>query len=244
MKRIYQLFYKKKNIPNGYKIKVLLGFLKIIKSFNYIDTFVIFYIFKFKFNPLIGKLRKLNGVKEVCILKYNNDFHCSWKCFTQYFWMAHIRNIPVIVHSDNKRCINKVKKFLKDTNCTAWLIETKYHKFSSISKKLVEKSWINCCSAFLTGFYITKKLQIESFWEIDADDTYFFLEEKKLVHIFEKAEKYAEKKNIDCFSYDMHYTRHNILKNPHWSFGITYIRNRKDYIKILKKYPPILLKII
>ena len=105
-----------------------------------------------------------------------------------------------------------------------------------ISKKIVKNTashdWYNAGYAHLTTFLHAKKYNFKEFWNIDADDTMLCMEPKKCCEAIKQAENYAKEKDISAFSLDMW---RSITKGEHWSFGVTYIRQNIDYLKIFNE---------
>lgn len=85
--------------------------------------------------------------------------------------------------------------------------------------------------AHMTTFYHSQKQGYEFFWNIDADDTLVCLSIDRVKEMLEKCEEYAKSQASDCLSLDMWRT---IYKGLHWSFGITFTSNKKDWIKIME----------
>jgi len=92
---------------------------------------------------------------------------------------------------------------------------------------------VNAGFAHLTTFLHAGNREYDFFWNIDADDTQFCLSAERTVELLECAGNYAAENELDCFSLDMHTSR---TGGQHWSFGVTYTKNRKDWLSILRSH--------
>ncbi len=101
-------------------------------------------------------------------------------------------------------------------------------------------NWTNIASALLTPILHSKINGIDRYWNIDADDTFLYIDVKKRCEILKHAERIAEEENFDMLSLDMWHSQCN---GKHWTFGVAYIRNEKDFLDILEKNKSLLTKI-
>lgn len=102
-----------------------------------------------------------------------------------------------------------------------------------IISRVTDERWKMAGYAHLTTFIHARDNHYYSFWNIDADDTKFCLSAKRTREMLLKAEEYALMNHIDGFSLDMHTSR--VASGKHWSFGVTYLNNQKDWGSIMKK---------
>ena len=104
------------------------------------------------------------------------------------------------------------------------------HKFvqrtMANSTKLVKAS-----VSHLTTFLHSSQNKIKSFWNIDADDTLFFLKYNYLTQALKDTMKYANEHNLNGISLDMW---HSATNSYLWTFGVTYINNNIDYLTLFK----------
>ena len=91
--------------------------------------------------------------------------------------------------------------------------------------------WCNAGQSHLITYYHSVQNGYSRFWNIDADDTFFSIPPQKIAEILTKAEFEAEAQKIDNLSLDMHTTTN---RDRHWSFGVTYTRNTRNYEDVLK----------
>lgn len=104
-------------------------------------------------------------------------------------------------------------------------------KLDYIVSNVTNERWRNAGYAHLTTFWHAREKQYPSFWNIDADDTCICLRTERACEMLRMAESYAREKNADALSLDMWLTR---TMGSHWSFGITYIKNRADWYEVLE----------
>lgn len=104
---------------------------------------------------------------------------------------------------------------------------------SIIRSVMPENGMINAGIAHLTTFLHARDRAYDFFWNIDADDTQFCVSVDRIAGLLECAGDYAEENGLDCFSLDMHTSR---TGGKHWSFGVTYTKNRGDWMPILRSH--------
>jgi hypothetical protein len=92
---------------------------------------------------------------------------------------------------------------------------------------IIAGRWINIGAALFTPFVHAKLNNIEYFWNIDADDTMLMANPEQCEKILKEAETFAKKNSIDIFSLDFWYTQ-----RIQWTFGISFVKNHFDAIKI------------
>lgn len=100
-----------------------------------------------------------------------------------------------------------------------------------IVTNVTEEKWRNAGYAHMTTFWHARENQYPYFWNIDADDTCICLCAERVCEMLNMVENYAQENNVDAMSLDMWMTR---AGGNHWSFGITYTKNRADWYEILK----------
>ncbi len=105
--------------------------------------------------------------------------------------------------------------------------------FREIAQKTLADSWYPAGFAHLTTFLHAARNGYESFWNIDADDTFFSAEISESKQILRSVESYAKEEGIHAFSFDMHVSR---TGGAHWSFGITYIDNSVNWFNVIYRY--------
>jgi outer membrane protein assembly factor BamB len=92
-----------------------------------------------------------------------------------------------------------------------------------------QPKWVNAGAAHMTCFSHARSRDHASFWNIDADDTMFFIPPEALAIGMRRVEEYAGAQGVDCLSLDMYQTF-----QYHWSFGVTFVRNTRDYVALVK----------
>ena len=106
--------------------------------------------------------------------------------------------------------------------------ETQY-----IIGRVTDERWHKAGYAHISTFVHARDNDYHFFWNIDADDTRFCLSPDRCHALLDEAEKYALSNNIDCFSLDMHTTL--IASGRHWSFGVTFTRNDRDWMAVMRE---------
>lgn len=164
-------------------------------------------------------------------LKVNLELGFSFRCLQ--FWIDTIQ-----LYNIGRVTIICDKEYLKDK-----IIE-KIHFYAApkwitsahiVLKKYVEgfydKYWYGASYAHLTTFVNATEIQVERFWNIDADDTLFCITPEKMSLFFKDIENYAEDNNLDIFSFDMHDSR---TMHTHFSYGISYVRSCGKILDLYK----------
>ena len=83
----------------------------------------------------------------------------------------------------------------------------------------------------LTPFLHAAKNNFNRSYNIDADDIRILLAPDLISKALEKAEEYADKKDLDCFNLDMFLSRSfGVI----WSFGVVYVRTPAKCLEVLK----------
>ena len=186
------------------------------------------YIFPCKVNN-----KTINKNRPVFYLKINRNDDVAIKCLQHWLNIIDELDSDYYILCDKKELKDKILKNItfRDGNFK-FLKSYRNSELSYIVKNIATKIWINATYAHLTSFYHSKINNIQSFWNIDADDTMFCLNKSKVAACLKSIEDYAAVNDIAAFSFDMHRSR---TKGKHWSFGVTYTQNNMDWFKLLKK---------
>ena len=136
---------------------------------------------------------------------------------------------------DRDDVIQKVKDTLIFLDAVTFLkSERESEEIAFIAKSAIpQNGMINACFAHLTTFLHARDRDYDFFWNIDADDTQLCMSVDRIAELLEYAGNYAEENGLDCFSLDMHTSR---TGGQHWSFGVTYTKNRRDWLPILRSH--------
>lgn len=185
---------------------------------------------KYKIFPF-HKKKKNNDI--VIYLKVNTIRNYSLACIQLWLNVVYLLGYDYYIICDKSEVKEKIEKFLKFPNGNIKFIKSHISlKQMLFVRKAINKKWINAALAHLTAFHHSKKINAKYFWNIDADDTAFLSNEKKIIKILTEAEKYAKDNNILAFSLDMWETW---TRSKHWSFGITYTNNSVEWTDYLNK---------
>lgn len=136
---------------------------------------------------------------------------------------------------DRDDVIQKIKDTLIFPDAVTFIKSERESKeiTSIIRDSIPPNGMVNAGLAHLTTFLHARNREYDFFWNIDADDTQFCLSVDRIAKLLECAGNYAEENGLDCFSLDMHTSR---TGGQHWSFGVTYTKNRKDWLPILRSH--------
>lgn len=163
-------------------------------------------------------------------LKINRNENYAIACLNRWFEIAEAMNADCYIICDNKAL---QKRVVREVNARG--IDKKFLpsiKKPRIINNICNSVWaIKAGNAHLSTFYYAKKHKVREFWNIDADDTAFLLNAKKVAKILSSIAQYAQNHHIHAFSLDMCRTR---TLGAHWSFGITYTSMECDWIGILE----------
>jgi len=169
--------------------------------------------------------------RPVFYLKINTNSDFSLACFWHWVDIVKEYGSDYIVVCDN----NELKSIILSVDSN---IEQKFISSSSVGKDklkgLVTAFWLNTGAALLTPFIDAKNKGLNSFFNIDADDTVMLCEASKCAEALRKAQLYADNATVNCFSLDMHSSSYNRFYR-HWTFGITYVKMDVDYFIALEK---------
>lgn len=190
------------------------------------------------FRPAIFKLFQkkeacFNKQNPVFYLKVNRDIKDTFICLQYWIDIAAETNSDFYIVCDNKDLKLKILENIKFKNENIKFIKSKVKPFfKTVKKQKLHKCWYRAAFAHLTVFWHIKKHKIQNCWNIDADDALFLTNTKNAIKILNTAQDYVHQNNLNALSFDFWATK---TQNRHWSFGITYIQNNKDYFKDLKE---------
>lgn len=102
-----------------------------------------------------------------------------------------------------------------------------------IKDSIMWSNWKNAAYAHATPFIHAKQMGYKDFWAIDGDDMRWFAEPERVIEIFNAVRNYANQNKIDTMSADIWTT---LSSGCHWTFGIQYVDNSIDWIKLMKEH--------
>lgn len=182
--------------------------------------------------PFFNK-HEINKNTPVFYLKVNSQADYLFLCLQHWIKVIDSIGADYYILCDNKKIErNILKKIIFPNSNIKFIKSNKSSYLKKIVKTIASPFWVNATYANLTTFLHAKQNGITSFWNIDADDTLFCISPEKNAILLNKVKEYAEKNNIDAFSFDMHMSR---TKGKHWSFGITYTRTAINWFEIFNK---------
>lgn len=135
---------------------------------------------------------------------------------------------------DRDDVIQKVKERVAFADVTFLKSDRESDEIAPIVEGVIPANGMaNAGFAHLTTFLHARDRDYDFFWNIDADDTQLCLSVERIAELLGCAGTYAEVKGLDCFSLDMHTSR---TGGRHWSFGVTYTKNRRDWLPVLRSH--------
>lgn len=181
--------------------------------------------------PILKKYN-INKNKPIFYLKVNRRLTYTFYCLQQWINVVSELNADFYIICDNEKLKQDIynRIIFKNTNIK-FLKSCKRMYFKKFVKNAAIKKWRNAAYAHLTTYIHSKKHNIKSFWNIDADDTLLLIEPCKLAEILDKISNYANKNNIDNFSLDMWRSQ---TRGKHWTFGVTYTQNNNNWLNLFK----------
>lgn len=224
------------NLVKKIKIKTENGKLRRIVFFNtalfeYGKTKEGKKFFNFMFTPKNSK--SISKDTPVFYLKVNRNIEDTFICLQYWIDITYLMDADFYIICDNKELEINIYKKIKFKNENIKIIKSETRPFKRILKEQkIQKKWYKAAFAHLTVFHHAQKNNIQSYWNIDADDALFLTTPQNAVRILNHAQNYAKENNIDAFSFDFWATK---TKGRHWSFGITYIKEHKDFITKIKE---------
>ncbi len=99
--------------------------------------------------------------------------------------------------------------------------------------------WVKVGQAHLKTHWHADESKYDSFWNIDADDTFICLDPIRMVELFKKVEDYCRASGIRMISLDMWRTmsiNEKWPKGDNWSLGVVYVDNSVSWKDILLEH--------
>ena len=163
-------------------------------------------------------------------LKINRNENYAIACLNRWFEIAEAMNADCYIICDNKALQKRVEREVNSRHCEKKFLKSvnKPRIINNICTSIWSKKAGN---AHLSTFYYARQNRHKHFWNIDADDTMFLLNAKKVAKILKEVATYAKTHNIHAFSLDMWHSR---TLGTHFSFGITFTSLECDWFSILE----------
>ena len=184
--------------------------------------------------PLFRKYKSYsnnpNNAKEnVFYLKVNLEYNYAFVAIQHWINIVNEMDADFYFVCDKKDLLKSILQRIRFKNSNIKFIKSIRHPLKRVIKNLTTPNWENAGYAHLTTFYHAKKLGLNHFWNIDADDTSLVAEPKKIVQILKSIQEDARKRDISITSLDMWRSR---SWGKQWTFGISYTRNIDKFIEI------------
>ena len=165
-------------------------------------------------------------------LKINRKEKYALKNLSRWIDASYLSGADCIIICDDDGIEQNIRKDLLIYSDIKFIKSEKSKETQNIVENIADINWVNAAYAHLTSFYHASG-RYETFWNIDADDTRFCVSIDRMVEILNEVEKKSEKDCYDCVSLDMW---RSITSSRHWSFGITFVNGRIDWIEICNQY--------
>ena len=182
------------------------------------------------------KKRKARQDQRVFYLKVNRPHHTSYQCIQQWHDIASACNAFCYFVCDDKKMEYEIFKNVEFNNLDFCFIPSDRKILKNTVEKAINgrdyKKWRLIAHSMLTPFLHAAKNNFTRSYNIDADDIRILLAPDVVKKALEKAEEYADNKELDCFNLDMFVSRtFGVL----WSFGVAYVRTPTKCLEVLKK---------
>ena len=176
--------------------------------------------------------------KPIFYLKVDKTDDLGFTCFNHWMETVQYLNCKYYIVCDNEALKERIRKYHEIDDDR--FINSYRNQLEPLVCDILSPRWIKNACASLTPIFHSKMNNIGRYWNIDADDTFLFIETKKRCEMLDYAEKIADREKIDMFSIDMWYSQCN---GKHWTFGVTYIKNETDILTQLERNKALLMQI-
>jgi len=174
----------------------------------------------------------------VFYLKINLNTDFAIECFNHWVNIVEASGSDYYIVCDKEELIERV---INDKNKDKFIPTSMEAK--QLLRNIVTSYWLNTGAALMTPFLHAKENGYESFWNIDADDTVMCADAFKCAEILRQVQEYADKKELDCFSLDMHGSVcERYFPYPLWTFGVCYCKSSTDYVSKLLRFSETLVR--
>lgn len=175
-----------------------------------------------------------SGARTAFYLKINRNTDFAFRYLERWIQVAYLFDRDCYIICDNKDVIESIldKDILYGNTSIIESISEEQAK--TVAQRFsMDAQRLGAALAHMTTFYHSQKHGYDFFWNIDADDTFVCLSIDRVKEMLEKCEDYAKCEGSDCLSLDMWRT---IYKGAHWSFGITFTSNEKDWVQLMESH--------
>lgn len=178
-------------------------------------------------NKTVTEEENSSTSQPVFYLKINLNTDFAVECFNHWINIVEALEADYYIVCDKEELKAKV---INDKNKDKFM--PTFLQAKQLLRNVVVPFWLNAGAALLTPFLHAKENGYETFWNIDADDTVMCADASKCAEMLKKAQEYACKNDIDCFSLDMHSSGFERFY-PHWTFGVCFCKSSPDYVSKL-----------
>lgn len=175
-----------------------------------------------------------SSTKTAFYLKINRNTDLAFTYLERWIQIAYLFDRDCYIICDDKNIAASIldKDILYGNTSIIESISEKQAK--TVAQRFsMDDRRLGAALAHMTTFYHSQKKGYDFFWNIDADDTLVCLSIDRIKEMLEKCEEHAKSHAFGCLSLDMWRT---IYRGSHWSFGITFTSNEKNWIKLMEKH--------
>lgn len=170
-------------------------------------------------------------MSKAMYLKINRREDYAVKNLSRWIDASYLMGADCYIVCDDEELQNIIENNLLIYRNIIFMKSNRSTEMKYLVDHIANRNWIKPAYAHLTSFWHAWG-KYEYFWNIDADDTRLCVSINRMVEILKKVEEYAEEKEFDCFSLDMWRSE---TYGRHWSFGVTYINGKVDWLDLCKK---------
>lgn len=204
-------------------------FIEIIKVDVNAPIYARYFVYtkKRRIYPRPTKAYSIADKKRVIYLKVNQMTDYSFACIQHWVNISHEMNATSIFVCDNLRLEKQMLRVIRFNGDDVIIIPSMRKDLKGIIENMATPRWQNAGIAHYTPFYHAQKNGIDSFWEIDADDTMICLKTAKAAEALIKAEELLNGCAPAAISLDMWWTR---THGKYWTWGVAYINGTTRFI--------------
>ena len=171
---------------------------------------------------------------EVFYLKFNQNERVLHQCAN--IWLeiiSEMENPYVCFIVDKDNIIERLKAEVNFRGVPHEFIKSQRdsNELQSVVRVL-SPMWHNAGYAHLTTFWHAREHGYKNFWNLDGDDMVLYATPHKVAQMFYAIKDYAEKNQLDAFGLDTWNTV-NPPMSEGWTYGISYISNRINWIDLM-----------
>lgn len=159
-------------------------------------------------------------------LKVNRMSYYAALCVQQWVDVAYSMRAEYYIVCDNKQLEYHLLRNVIFPDENIRFMTSMRKRLGHISRTLADGQWEKAACAHLTPFYHAKDMGKSKFWNIDADDTMFCLQNNRIARVLEMVQTTADSNEYSSLSLDMW---RSVSHGRHWSCGVMYVNDNVDF---------------